>query len=62
MTNNMFYELENLIKLIIGIQGVLIIAFITQFISNLTIITNLPKIKRLCKKMYYGEDEDWTML
>lgn len=50
-------EIEDLLKLIVGIQGVLIIAFITQFISNLTIITQLPKIKRLCETICY-EDED----
>lgn len=51
-------EIEDLLKLIIGIQGFIIVAFITQFISNLTIIIQLPKIRRLCEEICYEEDDD----
>ena len=51
-------EIESLFKLIVGLQWVIIIAFITQFISNLTIITQLPKIKKLCEEICYEEEEE----
>lgn len=51
-------EIEALLKLIVGMQAFIVIAFIVQFISNLTIITQLPKIKRLCEEMCYEEEEN----
>lgn len=51
-------EFNELIKIIIGMQAFIVIAFIAQFISNLTIITQLPKIKRLCEEMCYEEEEE----
>lgn len=50
--------IEDLYKIIVGLQWVIIIAFIAQFISNLTIITQLPKIRRLCEEMCYETEEN----
>lgn len=51
-------EIEDLLKLIVGMQAFIVIAFIVQFISNLTIITQLPKIKRICEEICYEEDDE----
>lgn len=56
-------ELEELLNIIIAIQGILVIAFIIQLIANLVIIFQLPKIKNYNKlifeKLYdFEEDEE----
>lgn len=55
-------ELEELLKIIVAIQGILVIAFILQLIANLVIIFQLPQIKKYIKlvfeKMYGFEEEE----
>ena len=60
MTNyNIAEEIEMLKNVIISLQWFIIIIFITWFASHLTIITQLPKIKRLLEKICYeGEEEE----
>ncbi len=45
-------EFEELLKIIIAIQGILVIAFIIQAIANLVIIFKLPQIKNYNKLIF----------
>lgn len=52
-------ELERLLGVsTTAIIAIPLIAFIAQLIANLTIIIYLPKIKRLCENICYGEEEN----
>lgn len=56
-------NITNLIKFVLGIQIIIIMAFILQLISNITIISQLPKIKRYTQLIYlklYDFKEDNT--
>lgn len=58
MTNDIYTEIENLKTMINLLQWLVIWGAITFFISHLTIIINLPKIRRLCEKMCYETEEN----
>lgn len=51
-------ELEQLRETIKILQWIIFFGTITFFVSHLTIIVQLPKIKRLLEKLCYEEEEE----
>lgn len=45
-------EFEEILKIRVTIQGILVVAFIIQLIANLVIIIQLPQIKKYIKLIY----------
>lgn len=58
----MLRGIEDLVKLIIAMNGILILAFFIQLIANIILIFQLPKIKKYTKRIFeklydFNEDE-----